>query len=260
MFGVYYYHERIRKSVALFGKLFNDIYIMRKDANNNAMSTIKVPLAYAPKRKYMERLLENADLTQDTKVAVKLPRMSFEIVSMSYDASRQLAKINNISMPASGITSRTKFYAPTPYDVQFQLNIYAKTHDDALQIVEQILPYFAPQYTLTIKPLTDFPTIKEDVPITLTGVTFTDDYEGSMEQRRTIIYTLDFEMKIQFYGPTSSAKIIREANADLYTIGTGPNGTDTYVERITVQPDPLNVSADSDYGFTTIIDLAFDSA
>ncbi len=260
MFGVYYYHERIRKSVALFGKLFNDIYIMRKDANDNAMSTIKVPLAYAPKRKYIERLLENADLTQDTKVAVKLPRMSFEITSMAYDASRQLAKINNLNMPASGNASRTKFYAPTPYNIQFQLNVYAKTHDDALQIVEQIIPYFAPQYTLTIKPLADFPTIKEDIPITLTGISFTDDYEGSMEQRRTIIYTLDFEMKIQFYGPTSTAKIIRETNADIYTIGTGLNGADTYVERITVQPNPLDVSPDSDYGFTTIIDLAFDSA
>lgn len=260
MFGVYYYHERIRKSVALFGKLFNDIYIMRKDANDNAMSTIKVPLAYAPKRKYMERLLENPDLTQDTKVAVKLPRMSFEITSMAYDASRQIAKINNLNMPGSSNANRTKFYAPTPYNIQFQLNVYAKTHDDALQIVEQILPYFAPQYTITIKPLADFPTIKEDVPIVLTGISFTDDYEGSMEQRRTIIYTLDFEMKIQFYGPTSTAKIIREANADIYTIGTGPNGTDTYIERITVQPDPLNVSPDSDYGFTTIIDLAFDSA
>lgn len=260
MFGVYYYHERIRKSVALFGKLFNDVYIMRKDANGNGINTIKVPLAYAPKRKYMERLLENPDLTQDTKVAVKLPRMSFEIVSMGYDATRQLAKVNNFNMPASGVTSRTKFYAPTPYNIQFQLNVYAKTQDDALQIVEQILPYFAPQYTVTIKPLSDFPTIKEDVPIVLTSVAFTDDYEGSMEQRRTIVYTLDFEMKIQFYGPTSSAKIIREFNADLHTIGTALNGGDTLVERITVQPDPLLASADSDYGFTTIIDLAFDSA
>lgn len=259
MFGTYYYHERIRKSVALFGKLFNDIYIMRKDSSNNAVSTIKVPLSYAPKRKYMERLLENPDLDQDTKVAIKLPRMSFEITSMAYDPTRQLAKINNINM-ASTNTSRTKFYAPTPYNIQFQLNIYTKSQDDALQVVEQIIPFFSPQYNITIKPLADFPTIKEDVPVVLNSITFTDDYEGAMEQRRTIIYTLDFEMKINFYGPTSSAKIIREVNTDVYTIGSDADGTDTYVERITVVPDPFNVSPDSDYGFTTTIDLTFDSA
>lgn len=259
MFGVYFYHERIRKSVALFGKLFNDIYIMRKDASNNAVSTIKVPLSYAPKRKYMERLLENPDLDQDTKVAIKLPRMSFEITAMAYDPSRQLVKTNSFNMALNN-TSRTKFFAPTPYTIQFQLNVYAKTHDDALQVVEQIIPYFAPQYNITIKPLADYPTIKEDVPIIINNISFTDDYEGAMEQRRTIIYTLDFEMKINFYGPTGDSKIIREVNADLYTINSQVDGTDTYVERISVVPDPFNVSPDSDYGFTTTIDLAFDSA
>lgn len=260
MFGTYFYHQRIKNSVALFGRLFNDIYIMRKNADGNGMSTVKVPLSYAPKRKYMERLLENPDLTTDSKVAIKLPRMSFEIVNFSYDSARQLPKTTNYNKVGSNINQRTKVYAPTPYVISFQLNIYTKTQDDALQIVEQIVPYFTPQYTVTVKPLPGYPDVKDDVPITIQSITFTDDYEGAMEARRSIIYTIDFEMKMNFYGPTSEAKIIRTAEADLYQMQAGLADSDIFIEKIRVQPDPLNVSPDSDFGFTTTIFTALDSA
>jgi hypothetical protein len=260
MFGNYYYHERIRKSVAMFGKLFNNIYVLRKGSAGDVISQVKVPLSYAPKQKFLERLAENPDLYEDQKVAIKLPRMSFEIITINYDPTRQLQKTNTISRVGSSNSVRSKIFSYVPYNISFQLSVYAKNQDDALQIVEQVFPYFNPQYTLTIKPLADFPDIKEDVPVTLTGVTFTDDYEGSVEQRRTIIYTLDFEMKINFYGPISEQGIIRKSIVNFYQIGAGLADSDVLYETLTVEPDPLNVSADSDYGFTETWTLSVDSA
>jgi T4-like virus Myoviridae tail sheath stabiliser len=260
MFGTYFYHQRIRTCVALFGAMFNNISIMRTNAEGDSVSTIKVPLSYAPKRKYIERLLENPDLQNDTKVAIKLPRMSFEIISMTFDPTRQLSKVNQRILPNSNSLIKTKFYAPTPYIIGFQLNIYAKSHDDALQVVEQVIPFFNPQYTLTIKPLKDFPSITEDVPLVLSSITFSDDYEGALEARRTIIYSLDFEMKINFYGPTNSGEIIRQVDANLGLMGYGLNDSDVLTERIRVTPNPFDVNPDSDYGFTTEITQLIDSA
>jgi hypothetical protein len=259
MFGTWFYHERIRKSVATFGRLFNDIYVIRTDASGNPISQIKVPLSYAPKQKFIERIRENPDLYNDEKIAVKLPRMSFEIVNISYDSPRQLQKNNTFIRPGTSNTISNKFFAAAPYTITFQLSIYAKNQDDALQIVEQIIPYFNPQYTVTIKPFGDFSEIKEDVPVILNGVVFTDDFEGTQEQRRTIIYSLDFDMKVNFYGPTNQGKIIRTAKADLGIIGLGLYDSDIAVERITVVPDPIDATGDSDFGFTTTIDLLYDN-
>lgn len=259
MFGTYFYHQRIRKSVALFGSMFNNIHIIRKNATSDVVSTIKVPLSYAPKRKYMERLLDNPNLDTDSKVAIKLPRMSFEIISLGYDPMRQVSKVNNYSISATN-NLKSKFYSPTPYIIGFQLNIYAKNQDDALQIVEQIIPYFNPQYTLTIKPIANFNTITEDVPVILQSVTFTDDYEGNLEARRSIIYTIDFEMKINFYGPINTGEIIRQVDINLGQMNIGMNDSDVLTERIRIVPDPFGVSLDSDYGFTTTITRLIDSA
>jgi hypothetical protein len=259
MFGTYFYHQRIKKSVAVFGALFNNIYIMRTGANGDGVSTVKVPLAYAPKRKYIERLIENPDLYTDTKIAIKLPRMSFEIVSITYDSQRQLAKNNQYKLTGTN-TTRTTVTSPTPYNIAFQLNIYAKSHDDALQVVEQILPYFSPQYTLTIKPIDGYSVLKEDTPIVLTGVNFSDDYEGNLEDRRSIIYTLDFEMKINFYGPVNSGKAINQVDIELYNMNIGLQDSDVLYETIRVVPDPANASPDSNYGFTTTFIQSWDSA
>lgn len=257
MFGQYFYHRRIRNTVALFGRLFNNIYVMRSDAAGNGVSAIKVPLSYAPKRKYMERLLTNANFEEDNKVAIKLPRMSFEITSIEYDPDRQLPKINNVNRRGTQANQRTKFYTPVPYNINFQLSVYAKTQDDALQVVEQIVPFFAPQYTLTIKPIAEYPDIKEDVPVILQGVSFSDDYEGALESRRTIIYTMDFQVKINIYGATSEAPLIRQADVDLYLMTPD---SDVYTGKVRVVPNPINVGPDSDYGFTTFIFSALDSA
>jgi len=256
MFGNYFYHERIRRSVAVFGKLFNDIYVLRKDSNGGVISTVKVPLAYAPRQKYLDRIREQPDLTTGQRVALKLPRLSFEITSLSYDPSRQLQKTTSFTQAGTESTSRAKISAYVPFNIGFQLNIYTKTQDDALQVVEQVLPYFNPQYNLTIKPLDAYPNVKEDVPITLTGVDFQDDYEGALEARRTIIYTLSFEMKANFYGPISSSNVITTA---IPKIDLDDNGlADSDYLTITVTPTPAGVSADSDYGFSEDYNYEFE--
>jgi len=262
MFGTYFYHQRIRKSVAVFGSLFNNLYVTRQNSSGATISQVKVPLSYAPKRNFLERIRDSLDgEAAERQVAIKLPRMSFEIINITYDSTRQLSKINNFNLSsATGNGFRSKFYAPVPYNVNFQLNIYAKSHDDALQVVEQIIPYFNPQYTLTIKPIEGFDTIKEDSQVILQAVSFTDDYEGSVEQRRSIIYTLDFEMKIAFYGPVSDGSIIRQADVNLYEMNSGLSDSDTYIGKVRVVPNPADASPDSDYGFTTTIFGALDSA
>jgi len=256
MFGTYFYHQKIRKCVAIFGTLFNNLYVLRKDNNDNVISQIKVPLSYAPKRKYLDRIREQEDLINDTQVAVKLPRMSFEITNFAYDASRQLTKTATFNTVGTDLNNRQKFFPPVPYTINFQLNIYAKSQDDALQIVEQILPYFNPQYTVTIKPFTEqYPEFKEDIPVIIQGLAFQDDFEGQLETRRTIVYQLDFEMKVSFHGPITEGTIIREAINNLYDMNTGLLDSDSYLETVKVTPDPLTTIglADSDFGFTTEI-------
>ena len=264
MFGTYFYHQRVRKSVAVFGALFNNIYVLRQNSAGATISQVKVPLSYAPKRSFIERIKNSLDGEDaERQVAIKLPRMSFEIISIAYDQNRQLSKVNNYNLASTSTTSvnsRSKFFTPVPYTINFQLNVYAKTHDDALQVVEQILPYFNPQYSLTVKPIEGYTDIKEDSQIILAGVSFTDDYEGSLEQRRSIIYTLDFEMKINFYGPVTDGKIIRTAKPSLYGIDTGLRDSDELLSTIIVTTDPANASADSDYGFVTTIIEILDSA
>lgn len=266
MFGTHFYHEKIRKSVSLFGRLFNNIYVVRKNATGGVLNQLKVPLTYAPKKKYLERVRGNTELETDTSTAIKLPRMSFEITSISYDNTRQLTKVSNFNTEGRGDNpnnNRQKFYSPVPYDIGFQLNIYAKSQDDALQIIEQILPTFNPQYTLTITPFFDkYPDFKEDIPIIIQSTSFSDDFEGNLEQRRTIIYTVDFLMKLSFYGPIDTGAIIRSSIADLFIMEQGVNNdSDVKYETITVTPDPSTTIGlpDSDFGFNTEIDLTYDS-
>tara|TARA_Y100001937_G_scaffold97797_1_gene133274 strand:- start:793 stop:1590 length:798 start_codon:yes stop_codon:yes gene_type:complete len=265
VFGTHFYHAKIRKSVALFGRLFNNIYVVRKNSAGAVLNQLKVPLAYAPKQKFLERIRENPELLGDTKVAIKLPRMSFEITSFTYDNTRQLTKLSNFVAEGSTIQQRQRFYSPVPYNINFQLNIYAKNQDDALQVVEQILPTFNPQYTLTIKPFpTEYPTFKEDIPIIIQSLAFSDDFEGSIEQRRSIIYTIDFEMKISFYGPVSQSDVIRTSTAQVFLRNQGANlDSDRLLETITTTPNPSSIIGmpDSDFGFNTNITRAFgDSA
>ena len=229
MLGSYFYHQRIRRAVSVFGAIFNNIYVVRKNSSSEIISQVKVPLSYAPKRDFIERIAQmNAGEDQERQIAIKLPRMSFEISSMTYDAERQLPKLNKCNViPNSYDGTGKQIYTPVPYTVSFQLNVYAKSQDDALQIVEQIVPYYTPQYTVTVNPLDDYD-VKEDTPITLTGIAFSDDYDGPLEARRTIIYTLDFDMKINLYKRVDEAtKIIGRSDVDLIQFGTDSDIMDT---------------------------------
>jgi len=213
MFGPYFYNQRIRKAVAVFGSLFNNIQVVRKNSNGSVINQQKVPLSYAPKRDFLARLDAMQDGEEfERQIAVKLPRMSFEITNMTYDPTRQLPKINKcIGFKDEFGGSASKIYTPVPYIITFSLNAYANSQDDALQIVEQIMPFFTPHYTVTVQPLADYD-IKEDTPITLSAVSFSDDYEAPLEARRTIIYTLDFDMKLFLYKSTGTpAPLITEA-------------------------------------------------
>jgi len=252
MMGGHFYHKRVRTCVAVFGSMFNNLHVLRTDKNGKVLSQVKVPLSYAPKRSFIERLEEMSNGEEsERRVAIKLPRMSFEITSITYDATRQLPKMNGFgSVLSSNVNNQRKIYVGVPYTIGFSLSVYAKSQDDALQVVEQIIPYFAPQYTLTVKPFSDEPDIKEDVPIILSGMDFSDDFEGPLEQRRTIIYTMNFEMKVNFYGPENTGPVIREVNTNLNIID---DPDDVLGSSINTVPDPVDVSPDSDYGFDTTI-------
>ena len=190
--------------------------------------------------------------------------MSFEITSINYDTTRQLAKLSNFTNSGNNSLSRQKFNTAVPYVIGFQLNAYAKNQDDALQIVEQILPTFNPQYTLTIKPfMTEHPTFKEDIPISIAGVGFTDDYEGDLGSRRTIIYSLDFEMRTNFYSNIPTSKIIRRSVSKIFnprfgivdsSIGITVD-SDVRLQTLQIDPNPITTigNPDSNFGFTTTI-------
>lgn len=249
MFGGHYYHATMRKSVAIFGTLFNNLSIVRKDGSGGILSQQKVPLAYGPKQKFLARL--DQDTGSDATMAIKLPRMAFEITSLSQDSSSKLGKLNKIvENNTSDVTKKKTIDFFTNYDIGISLYIMAKNQDDGLQIMEQILPYFQPEYTVTIKPVDGFD-LKQDVPITLTTATITDDYEADFQSRRVLIYQLDFNMKMRFYGPTNTnANIIREVNIDFEKFGTA-NDADRFEEMdftvgVTDTPDNFTVTTTID--------------
>ena len=194
MLGQYWYHGLVRKYVAVFGTIFNDISIQRKNSSGNVTETIKVPLAYGPKQKFLVRI--SADERLDKKVGMQLPRMGFDLTSMSYSPERMLHPLHNRTSRFKGETGVVK--SPVPYDFAFALNIFVKNADDGTQIIEQILPFFQPDFTVTINAL---PTmgIKIDLPIVLGGVNVEDSYEGDFLSRRALIWTLDFTVKGYLY-------------------------------------------------------------
>ena len=245
MLGTYFYHEIIRRTVISFGTLFNDIYIRHKDSTGDSISEMKVPLAYGPTQKFLARIEQQAELNKP--IAMTLPRLSFEMTSIQYDATRK-ANVTQ-TFKASDGTNLKKVYLPVPYNIGFQLNLMTKLQDDALQVVEQILPYFQPAFTLTID-LVDSIGEKRDIPITLDNVSFTDDYEGDFSTRRIMIYTFNFTAKTYLFGPVadSTEGLIRKVQVDVYA---DTNRTTAKREmRYTVEPDPIDAAPDDDFGFS----------
>ena len=245
MLGQQFYHETFRKVVVAFGSMFNDIHLVRKDNSGNVTQSMKVPLAYGPRQKFLVRLREDADLTK--QVAVTLPRIGFEIAGVSYDPTRKLNRVQKFKKVKGAKAQQLDTqYMPVPYNIEFSLYIMAKQSDDALQIVEQILPYFQPDYTVTLNDNVDMG-VKRDVPIVLGGVTYEDTYEGDFTSRTTIIYTLTFTAKFYLYGPVTSSKVIKTVQADQYT--DMPDQSPKRSQRYTVTPSPTTADADDNFGF-----------
>ena len=254
MLGQQFYHETIRKVIVSFGTMFNDIQLVRKDNDGSIIQTMKVPLAYGPREKFLVRLREDVDLTK--QVAISLPRIGFEIKNLSYDPARKLNRVQKFkTVKGSEAKQLDTQYMPVPYNLELELYIMAKQSDDALQIVEQILPYFQPDYTITISDLGGG--TKRDVPVVLNSIGYEDNYEGDFEQRRALIYTLSFNAKFYLFGPVSSAKVIKTVQVDQYT--DMPDQSPKREQRYTVTPKPSTADADDDFGFNETVSFYQDA-
>jgi len=331
MFGNYFYNKNIRNIIILFGTVFNDINVRRVKPNGVIEKQFKVPIAYGPAEKYLTMLEQGQLSTTTSKSAITLPRMSFEIATMTYDATRKLQtkkrfreakptgtidsfKVTNggsgytsvptvtvvtpagaidatgtavlgtvaagtsdqvVSITRTSAGSGYKFrpnvtisggggtkatadanldantatvvtaYTPVPYNFDIELSIMVKNSDDGAQILEQILPYFTPEYHVTLKEINTLD-IKRDIPIVMNSLSTEDTYEGDFLTRRALIHTLGFTVQGYIYGPTKDIGIIREVNANV-----GANFNDEKNSNINVKPDPLTADPDDDFGFTT---------
>ena len=245
MLGQQFYHETIRKIIIAFGTTFNNIQLVRRDNDGNITQSMKVPLAYGPQQKWLVRLNEDADLSK--QVAITLPRIGFEIQNLSYDPTRKLNRVQKFKKIKTGKSNTLESqFMPVPYNLSVQLYVMAKQSDDALQIVEQILPFFQPDYTLTINDMADMG-IKRDVPIVLNSISYEDNYQGDFETRRALIYTLDFSVKFYLYGPVTSSGVIKTVQVDQYA--DIPDNSPRREQRYTVTPKPMSADADDDFGF-----------
>ena len=214
MLGTYFYHEIIRKTVIAFGTLFNDVHIRHQDAAGKDINEMKVPVSYGPRQKFLARIQQQPDLNKATQLS--LPRMSFEVNNITYDPSRKTGVTQTFKVKDGKQVK--KVFMPVPYNLGFELNILTKLQDDSLQILEQVLPFFQPGFTLSIDLVKSIGE-KRDVPMVLDSINFTDDYEGNFETRRALIYTLNFTAKTFMFGPVADSTdgLIRKVQLDYYT-------------------------------------------
>jgi hypothetical protein len=271
MLGTYYYHEIMRKTIVAFGTLFNQIYIRHDDRSGNTYSDLKVPLAYGPSQKFLARLEQQEDLNKP--VQITLPRMSFEMNNIQYDSTRKVGITQTFKAVDKNTSAVKKVFMPVPYNVGFELNILTKLNDDALQIVEQILPYFQPSFNVTID-LIDSIGEKRDVPVVLDSISFQDDYEGDFSTRRALIYTLRFTAKTYLFGPVadSSEGLIKKVQVDYYAdtntqtakremryTATPKALTDQNDDGVVNSADDALLGPDDDFGFNETTTFFSDS-
>jgi hypothetical protein len=213
MFGHRFYNETTRRYVAVFGTLFNDIVIYRKDNNGDTIQTIKVPVSYGPIQKFLSKIEQDPSLTAP---AITLPRISFEITGMTYDGERKLTNtIRNSVTNSNDAATFVSQFSPAPYNLEFQLNIMTKYAEDGTKIIEQIIPFFKPEQTLTVR-LIDELNLYLDIPVILNNITTEDVYEGDYETRRSLIWTLSFTLKGYYFGPKTDKKIIKFVETNTY--------------------------------------------
>ena len=253
MFGQNFYHESLRKLTVAFGQIFNNIIIENTSSTGAVTKRIRVPLAYAPKEKFLVRLDQQSNL-EDRQFATVLPRLGFELTGLSYDPTRKLARTQKYVKVKSGESGKVLNYnyTPVPYNITYNLYSFTATAENGLQIVEQIVPFFQPDYTVTINAIPEL-NIKRDVPIILNNITYEDSYDASFTRRRAVIYTMSFTAKTYLFGPMSNQGVIKETQADLYSDTNTSTGKRE--ARVIVVPDPTSADADDDFGFTTTINF-----
>ena len=212
-----FYHEHVKKAIVAFGMIFNNLRVSRKTAANEIAQVMRVPLAYSTKQKFLSRIALIPDAESRGEVAIVLPRMGFEIQQLTYDSTRKISPIQRNKAVGAGDDANTvrSTFVSTPYNMTLSLYIFAKNQEDGLQIVEQILPYFNPDFNITVNELPAMG-IKRDIKITLDSIDYDDDYEGDFADRQSIIWTLNFTMRLNFYGDINNVGIIKESIAKLY--------------------------------------------
>jgi len=231
--GQTYYHGAIRKTIVAFGRLFSDIKIAREGNDGEIAQTVAVPLAYAPKEKWLVRIDSDPNLKNNTYIS--LPRLSFEITGYHYDSSRKTNKMNQIKCTDTVTTlnpNAKSVFSPAPYNIDISLYVLTKTQEDAMQIVEQILPIFNPEYTLSINAVPEME-IVQDIPVILNSISVEDNYDGSFQERRFVVHTLTFTLKTNIYGPVTSGGVILTSNANLSIPGR------KYTAVATAPADPV---------------------
>lgn len=269
MFGHTFNNRTIRKYVIYFGTLFNDLYLTRDDETGAQVQKMKVPLNYGPKEKFLARVEGNADLQHE--VAITLPRMTFRIVNYEYDSERALKSTGRIRAAHPTNPSKASFqYNPVPYNLTFELNVMVKNAEDGTRIIEQILPYFTPEYTSLLNLNPDVAD-KYDVPLILNSVSDEDTYEGEFQNRRALIWTLTFTMKAWMFGPTRETNLINQVEINTKVVSFGdiedataatPNTIEIVITPgLTIDGDPTDnpaltidknlIKASDNYGFIT---------
>lgn len=273
MFGQTFYFDTIRKYIILVGTLFNDIKIVRTDKDGNVVALIKVPITYSPKDKMLARVMGDPGIDKET--AIVLPVIAFEMGQMKYDGSRKLNTLNRVSVKD---TDKNKFayqYGPVPYNIDFKVCIYVKNPEDGTKIIEQILPFFTPDWTTTVKLIPEVDETR-DIPVILDNIKCEDKYDGDFKDRRALIWELDLTLKGYIYGPVKKGGIIKFVNTRFYLPGVADGhlqdavGNTDPSEAVTVQPGltangqptsnialtiPYNqIEADDDFGYITQIE------
>lgn len=230
-----FYHNLIRKYIITFGTLFNNIYITRTDKNGKVINNMRVPITYGPKDKALTRVVQDPSIDRQTAV-YPLPMMSFEITGFDYDGARKLPTVSRTARNDPDDDNKRRYqWNPVPYNISFQLSILVKNAEDGTKIVEQILPYFTPDWTVTALLIPEMD-IKHDIPVILNRVNLDDVYDGEFTARRSMVWTLDFTLKGYLYGPVKTTKVIKYAITPLYD---EVDRTADRVAQVNIQPGLL---------------------
>ena len=254
-----FYHQHIRKAIIAFGTIFNNINIERKNSAGAVAQALRVPLSYATKQKFMTRIARVTGTDTRGEVAITLPRIGFEIQGINYDPSRKTTVIQKNKAIGTGdaaSTVRTAFNS-APFNMNLALYIFAKNQDDGLQIEEQVLPYFNPDFNVTINDLPEL-NIKRDIKITLDNVGYEDEYEGDFANRLSVVWTLNFTMRLNFYSNVENVGIIKKVIADIYNDPTMSLNLGNLKSSITAYVNPEDASPLDAYQFVEEFDDNFE--